>query len=424
MRREEFKKQARGQMVYVYDPAAPPANTKNLPIAYHHLPCTPDPSPPAPPAAPPATPTAGPPPPPPATGSASGDAPKPTKKPAGGQGQENEAPPDLPKPIVYPKNDPDPRPQPPRNGVTTHWPKTVLPIRRAQVDTHTSVLPMAHVLPVRREQVDTHTLVLPRTHVLPFKHEVKEPGQGGKGDGGKGDAPIKVAAKTVGDKAAEQLIFGGAIASGELNHDIQRPDGKQYGMPGGKNAEGPNNPAAQASAGVVLVVAAVLSAGGRTFYKKLAKALKDGKPLAYSEMQNVADDVADELANKLGEHFKKQLGTDAVNKTRIALAASLNQNGAIGPYSKMTQFTDKLGGSYQAHHILEVKMMKDFRLGNPDLGPSVILAEAEHKAVTAKLKIETANVRNVQELWKAYQKVYTDYPHWLKAIEPYFAKSK
>ena len=248
--------------------------------------------------------------------------------------------------------------------------------------------------------------------------------QSGKGDGGKSDAPIKVAEKTFGDKFAEQLIFAGMILNGELNHNIKGPDGKQYGMPGGKNPDGPNTPEAQAGVGVVASVIAVLSAGASSFYKKLAKALKDGKPLVYSEMKNVGDGVADELAEKLGAHFKNQLGKDAVGRTRIALAASLNKNGAVGPYSKMTQFTDDLGGSYQAHHILEEQMFRRFNLGKPDLGPAVILTSAEHKAITKKLSEKTKGVANTKQLWQAYQEAYSDYPHWLEAIKPYFVKGK
>ncbi len=69
-------------------------------------------------------------------------------------------------------------------------------------------------------------------------------------------------------------------------------------------------------------------------------------------------------------------------------------------------------------------MTRDFKLGNPDHGLSAILTEAEHKAVTAKLKVETVNVKTAQELWVAYQKVYKDYPHWLDAIKSQFVKSK
>jgi hypothetical protein len=41
MPREEFKKASRGLLVYRFDPAAPPENTKTLPIRYHHLKCKP-----------------------------------------------------------------------------------------------------------------------------------------------------------------------------------------------------------------------------------------------------------------------------------------------------------------------------------------------------------------------------------------------
>lgn len=406
MRREEFAKRARGQMVYVYNPGAPPENTKKLPIAYHHLPCTKDPSPPAPPAAP--STAAGPPPapPPPATGGASGDAPKATRKPAASE--ESEAPPDLPQPIVYPKDDAEPRPRLPPRGVTTHWPKAVLPFKRTQVDTHTRVLPSTPLLPFKETQVDTHTRVLPSTHVLPFAHEVKKPGPDGKGEGGNSDAPVKVAQKSALDKFSEEMAYAGALANVNLNHDTKRPDGKQYGIPGGKNATGPNNPIAQAAAGAIGVVAAVLSAGAGGFRKKLVDALKKGEPIAYKEVAELGEKAAEELAKKYG----------------YKITHALHVNGTIGPYSVMRKFTDNLGGRYQAHHILEVNMMERFRMGKSDLGPAVILTEAEHKAISARLKVATTDAKTPQHLWKAYQKAYAEHPHWLKAIESYFTKGK
>ena len=90
----------------------------------------------------------------------------------------------------------------------------------------------------------------------------------------------------------------------------------------------------------------------------------------------------------------------------------------------MRKFTDNLGGKWQAHHILEVKMFEKFNLGKPDLGPSVTLTQAEHKAITAELSARTASAKTTQELWKAYQKVYKNYPHWLEAMESYFVKGK
>jgi hypothetical protein len=86
----------------------------------------------------------------------------------------------------------------------------------------------------------------------------------------------------------------------------------------------------------------------------------------------------------------------------------------------MKQFTDKLGGRWQAHHILEKKMVRDFGLGNADRVPSVILTEAEHKKITARLAKATKGVKDAKELWAAYQGVYEDHPTWLAAIRDYF----
>ena len=106
------------------------------------------------------------------------------------------------------------------------------------------------------------------------------------------------------------------------------------------------------------------------------------------------------------------------------LVDALHKNGAIGEYSVMAKFTEGFGGRVQAHHILEVQFAKRFKLGNPDKLPSVILIEAEHKAITAKLNLATARVKDANDLWKVYQKAYVDHPHWLDAIRPYFVKSK
>ena len=64
-----------------------------------------------------------------------------------------------------------------------------------------------------------------------------------------------------------------------------------------------------------------------------------------------------------------------------------------------------------------------FGLGNADKVPSVILTDAEHKAVTAELRVDTAGVEDVKQLWAAYQRAYAKHPaHWLEAIKPYFVK--
>jgi hypothetical protein len=54
----------------------------------------------------------------------------------------------------------------------------------------------------------------------------------------------------------------------------------------------------------------------------------------------------------------------------------------------------------------------------------MLLTDLQHQAITEQLKIHTVGVDSAKRLWKAYKKVYQDSPHWLEAIEPYFAKYK
>jgi hypothetical protein len=65
-------------------------------------------------------------------------------------------------------------------------------------------------------------------------------------------------------------------------------------------------------------------------------------------------------------------------------------------------------------------MFERFKLGNPDLGPAIILSDTEHKAITAALNAQKKSIRTAQDLWAVYQDVYRDYPRWLEAIKPYF----
>ena len=97
----------------------------------------------------------------------------------------------------------------------------------------------------------------------------------------------------------------------------------------------------------------------------------------------------------------------------------------IGPYKVMKKFTEKLGGMFQAHHIFEKSKMINMGL-DPDVGPAVLLTDAEHKAITAKLAAATKSVepKTPDELWKLYKDVYKDHPHWLSAIKHFFEDVK
>jgi hypothetical protein len=165
------------------------------------------------------------------------------------------------------------------------------------------------------------------------------------------------------------------------------------------NPNGPKSPIVQTIAAAIQVSAVILLQTS-AFEQALRKAIKTGTTL----VSNLNAAAAKKLAARYG----------------WKMAAALNQTGTIAPYAAMREFTEGLGGRYQAHHILEESAMKNFKLGDPNLAPSVILTDAEHKFFTKELGKHTKEARSRSELWEGYKVVYKDYPEWLKAIEKYF----
>jgi hypothetical protein len=269
--------------------------------------------------------------------------------------------------------------------------------------------------------------VLPTMTILPIVNKAHLAGGGDGGGDGKGNGVKKTAL----DKFAEEMAYAGAIANQQFDADTHRPDSQRYGIPGGKNVNGPNSPAAQATAGGVLVVVAVLSAAG--FEKKLKAAFAKKAPIPIEDMARVGKETVEDLVKSAAKELQqtslkrsgKALAEEvALKDARQAVAEMLNQTKTIGPYEAMQRFTQKLGSEYQAHHILEKSMVEKFKLGDPDKVPSVILSAVEHKKLTAELASKTPKAETLQELWEAYKNAYEDYPNWLEAIKPYFTKGK
>jgi hypothetical protein len=224
----------------------------------------------------------------------------------------------------------------------------------------------------------------------------------GRGTGsGDGNGPPGSGGKTKDwlDKFADELAHGGAIATQQLGHDTKDPTGSPYGVIGGMNPNGPKSPIVQTIA-AALQISAVILLQTSAFEQALRKAIKTGTTL----VSNLSAAAAKKLAGRYG----------------WKMAAALNQTGTIAPYEAMREFTQGLGGQYQAHHILEKNMMERFGLGNPDHAPSVILTGPKHAEITTQLKEVTRDVTTKEGLWKAYQEVYSDYPQWLNAIRKYF----
>jgi hypothetical protein len=160
---------------------------------------------------------------------------------------------------------------------------------------------------------------------------------------GKPPAPPQLATS----QAEEHLVLP------TVNETANHPNGSRYGIPGGKNLDGPKSPVAQAAAGTTLVVIAIVSASGLD--KKLMNALKKKTPLILFGGGKAAEEEAEKFVEaQIAKHG---------DAGRHIVADAMNKNGTLGEYSVMKKFTDKLGGQMQAHHILEVKMADKFRLG-------------------------------------------------------------
>jgi hypothetical protein len=84
----------------------------------------------------------------------------------------------------------------------------------------------------------------------------------------------------------------------------------------------------------------------------------------------------------------------------------------------------RTGGALQAHHILEARHLRFCGYTAREIAeaPAQVLTSAEHTAITTALKKALpTGVRYAKEhVWRQYQIVYKEYPHYLRAIEHYF----
>ncbi len=396
-RRFRFEAKAQGRRVFVFNPWASPGSVALLPIPHNKLQC------PRPPPRPP-------PPPPPAKSAPptpKEDSPKPTPEPAKNNAGDV-VPPGIKKSPAPPPERPRPSPPPPE-GVLSNAP--LLPPE--------GVLQQESVLPRRDEVsppkfVDEEQTLVDRGGALPeLQHRPGRPlvsvvpcEQTKEGCKGEGEGKPK----TKFESFAQNLMLAGGLLNGDLGEDIHRADGKEFGMLGGDNPEGINNPIVQAAAGAVVAATALVGLPGKKFAARLKRAIrkKEGPIVIES-----AEELSRETAEKLAAYYKEYI------------ADALEKNGTIGPYEVMREFTETLGGDWQAHHILEKAMARDLRITKElDKIPAVILTKAKHKRITDALAAEAKQFPKMskERLWKVYRKVYEEHPEWLKAIGEYFGK--
>jgi len=95
----------------------------------------------------------------------------------------------------------------------------------------------------------------------------------------------------------------------------------------------------------------------------------------------------------------------------------------IAPYRVAHKWTRGWKGEIQAHHILEARHARHWRL-NPDDVPAVILPRNMHDEITARLRqaLPYGEKWDMIEVRSKYEKVYKDlgFSEWLQHIEHYF----
>ena len=271
----------------------------------------------------------------------------------------------------------------PREGVLRQ--ESVLPKReevhpRKCVDAECSHVDRGGALPELE-----HRQGRPLVSVVPCE-QVKE------GCNGKGEGTGKHKALTPMERMVRELAIASAMLNGEFNHDLARKDGKRFGIVGGDNEDGVDNAIVQAAAAITQIASGVLIGQAETFAKKLEEACAKKAPILLQG--------AEELSKETAELLAKQYGR--------AIAEALEQNGAIGPYKTMREFTRGLEGDFQAHHILEKAMAGKWGLTKElDNIPSVILTKTEHERITTLLNEARKRLPNTKKgLWKAYEEVY------------------
>ncbi|MBI1928689.1 hypothetical protein HYR99_31150 [Candidatus Poribacteria bacterium] len=95
----------------------------------------------------------------------------------------------------------------------------------------------------------------------------------------------------------------------------------------------------------------------------------------------------------------------------------------ITSYRQAQAVTRGVRGKLQAHHILEARHLWAWGCGGEIAdAPAVVLSRVEHQAITNALRqaLPYGRIYAKGQVWQVYQRVYANYPEFLKAIERFF----
>ncbi|MDI1445739.1 hypothetical protein [Polyangium sp. 6x1] len=220
--RMEFARKVEGRATFTYDPYAPPESVRVLPIPYNTLKCPPPPRPKSPPAK---------------------DAPKEEKKAEDGspsqtpgkRGGDEERKGGGDEGSVEKRVEkhrlPQPKegPPPPRASAPAQQQDPVLPRQ--------GVLPRESILPQQEAKwADKEHGLVDRGGALPQLVDTadRKPLNVTSCEQTKEGCPARKQ-KTRAGAILEQVVIAGAIFNLQMNEDLYRPDGKEYGIVGGMN---------------------------------------------------------------------------------------------------------------------------------------------------------------------------------------------
>lgn len=220
------------------------------------------------------------------------------------------------------------------------------------------------------------------------------------------------------EAVVRQTLIAQGVLSGDTSGNLKDPNGQRYGIPSGKNPNGPNSFFLQFMASTFMFLPKAVKSGTE-LAKKIAAAANKNAILIIARPDFLPKPIVQGLVKRYGDQ----------------MAGSLAKMQTIMPYSRASMFTEGWQYLYQSHHILEEAMAKKtFKFTNLDDLPAIVLTDLEHKAITKKLndarkeilqraKKDLKAPLSEAELWELYQKVYgKEHPLWLESIRSYFGK--
>ncbi len=147
--------------------------------------------------------------------------------------------------------------------------------------------------------------------------------------------------------------------------------------------------------------------------------IRDVRVLAGKEKGNKAWAAAD-LALNIGLDVATVFSGGTAKGAQVGIKGGLR---LIGSAREIKALSRGLKHALEAHHILEVRHLKNWQLAK-EIGkaPAALLSKAEHLKITRKLRpdLPYGTKYTEEQVWAVYQKVYEGHRDWLRAVEGYF----